>query len=45
MNTEDNETVNGKMRSAVKESGLQLKGTHFGIRAVFPDDLTDDALL
>ena len=44
MNTEYNETLNGDVKDAVK-GNVQLKGTCFGIRAIFPDDLSDDALL
>ena len=45
MNTEYDDAGNGELKNSDKGSGLQLKGTHFGIRVVFPDDFTDDALL
>ena len=44
MNIEYKKTLNGDLKGAVKGE-LQFKGTYFGIRVVFPDDLTDDALL
>ncbi|MDR1979953.1 MAG: hypothetical protein LBQ42_14580 [Synergistaceae bacterium] len=33
------------MRTTVEASDIQLKGTSFGIRVVFPNDLSDDLLL
>jgi len=45
MNTEYDEVESGKTESVSKASGLKLKGTHFGIKVVFPDDHTDKALL
>ena len=45
MSSEYNDIWNEKTRGIVKGSGLQFKGTNSGIRAIFPDDLSDDALL
>jgi septum site-determining protein MinC len=35
----------GEVKGAVMESGIQLKGTGFGIKVIFPEDLTESALL
>jgi len=45
MAIENNCTENGEVGDAIKESGIQFKGTNFGIRVIFPDKLTDDAML
>ena len=45
MNTECSGILVSEEKGAVKGIDFQLKGTKFGIRAIFPDDLTDDALL
>ena len=45
MDIEHSGIENDGIKGVVKEAGLQLKGTNFGIRVVFPSDLTDDALL
>ena len=45
MNTECGEVENDDVKSVVKGNALQLKGTKLGIKVVFPEDITDDALL
>lgn len=37
--------MNEEIKNTANASNLQLKGTNYGIRIIFPDDLTDDALL